>query len=326
MDKQPLFNDVQDAADRLNGVAIRTPVLEHPALNEAVGGVILLKPETLQRTGSFKFRGAYNRLSRLNSAERAKGVVAWSSGNHAQGIAAAAKFVGTQATIVMPQDAPKTKIDRTIALGATIHFYDRYTEDREKIATNMARKTEAVLVPSYDDAHIIAGQGTAAMELFEDQSGTISSIGTIDQLLIPCGGGGLTAGSVLARDGLSPSTNIFSIEPEFYDDHVKSYQSGKRETADITQESICDALLSPSPGELTFKINRTGVKAGLVVTEKEVLNAVRFAFEELKLIVEPGGAVGLAAALSSKVDVSGKTTALILSGGNIALKTLQSLL
>lgn len=228
----PTKESVLDAARQLSGFAVRTPTLEFPVLNERVGARVLLKPEIFQITGSFKFRGAYNCLSRLSQDRRAKGVVAFSSGNHAQGIAAAAKLLGIPATIVMPQDAPPIKIERTAALGAEIIFYDRYTESREAIAVKLADEREATLVPSYDDAHIIAGQGTAALELFEDADRASVEISS---LLIPCGGGGLTAGSALARDLKSPRTELFTVEPEGYDDHARSFVSGERETADTGQ-------------------------------------------------------------------------------------------
>lgn len=310
----PTKKDVLDAATQLSGIATRTPTLEFPVLNDRVGCRVLLKPEIFQVTGSFKFRGAWNRLSRLTDPQKTRGVVAFSSGNHAQGIAAAAKLLEITATIVMPQDAPAIKVERTRALGAEIVFYDRYSEDREAIAANLADQTGAILIPSYDDAHIIAGQGTAALELFEDaaQSGT-----RIDALLVPCGGGGLTAGCVLAREAISPGTDIFTVEPEGYDDHARSFVSGARETADISRKSTCDALLAPTPGEMTFAINRTRVKAGLVVSEKDVIEAMRYAFTELKLVVEPGGCVALAALLGGKMDLPGGTYGAILSGGNI---------
>lgn len=319
----PTKEDVIAAARQLSGVAMRTPVLEFPVLNERIGTRVLLKPEIFQITGSFKFRGAWNRLSRLTDEEKAKGVVAFSSGNHAQGIAAAAGRLNISATIVMPRDAPAIKIERTEALGAEIIFYDRYTEDREKIAQTLAREEGAALVPSYDDPHIIAGQGTAALELFEDAG----RMGTrIDRLLVPCGGGGLTAGCVLAREALSPGTDVFTVEPEGYDDHARSFASGARETADISRNSACDALLAPAPGKITFAINKVGVTAGLVVSEEDVLKAMKFAFSELKLVIEPGGCVALAALLCGKIDPSGGTTGAILSGGNVEISTFARIL
>lgn len=324
----PTGKDVLDAAARLSGVAVRTPTLEFPVLNERAGTRVLLKPEMFQITGTFKFRGAYNRLSRLSETEKPAGVVAFSSGNHAQGVAAAARILDVPALIVMPKDAPEIKIERTAALGAQIVFFDRYTEDREVIAARLAAESGAIVVPSYDDPHIIAGQGTAALELFEDAAARGI---TITSLLIPCGGGGLTAGSVLARDAISRETSIFTVEPEGYDDHARSFLSGKREIADVTQKSICDALLSPTPGRLTFAINQpgatkqTGVRSGLVVSEHEILDAMEFAFKELKLIVEPGGSAALAALLSGKIATEAEdSVAIVLSGGNVDIATLNS--
>lgn len=320
--KPPTSDDVIEAAARLSGVAVRTPTLEFPVLNERVGTRVLLKPEIFQITGTFKFRGAYNRLSRLTAQEKPRGVVAFSSGNHAQGVAAAARLLEIPATIVMPQDAPSIKIERTKALGAKVVFFDRYTQDREAIAADLAEQIGAVVVPSYDDSDIIAGQGTAALELFEDAATKDISISS---LLIPCGGGGLTAGSVLAREISSPQTSIFTVEPEGYDDHARSFASGKRETADVSQKSICDALLSPMPGELTFAINAAGVESGLVVSEHEVLNAMKFAFQELKLVLEPGGCVALAALLNGKIATKSQApVAIVLSGGNVDVAVFNS--
>lgn len=319
----PTEDDVIDAARQISGVAVKTPTLEFPVLNERIGARILLKPEIFQITGSFKFRGAWNCLSRLSETQRAKGVVAFSSGNHAQGIAAAAKRLGIPATIVMPQDAPQIKINRTQSLGAKIIFYDRYTESREEISKTFADKHGAVLIPSYDDPHIIAGQGTAALELFEDAARAGIEVGT---LLVPCGGGGLAAGSALARDAKSPQTGLFTVEPEGYDDHARSFASGTRETADTTRTSLCDALLAPMPGKMTFAINQPRVKAGLVVSEEDVLAAMRFAFTELKLVVEPGGCVALAALLAQKLAVRGGVAAVILSGGNVESSTFRDAL
>lgn len=306
----PSPEDVKDAATRIHGIACHTPLLENDVLNEKLGARIFLKPEVLQRTGSFKFRGAYNRLSRLEAKDRKAGVVAWSSGNHAQGVAAAARLLDMPVLIVMPKDAPKLKLERTRALGAEVHLYDRYTEDREIIGRALAEERGAALVPSYDDPHIIAGQGTAAAEIFTDLPVAV------EQILVPCGGGGLTAGTVLARDLLAPQTDVLTVEPENFDDHARSFLSGQRERIDPAARNICDALLTPQPGKMTFEINRRGVREGCVVSETEVAAAVRFAFEHLKLVVEPGGAVGLAALLAGQASY-GRNTALILSGGNV---------
>ena len=308
------FTDVEAAAKRIEGAAVRTPVIESPVLNEEVGARVLIKPECFQRTGSFKFRGAYNRLRQLSERERAAGVVAWSSGNHAQGIAAAAKMLGVRAAIVMPDDAPAVKTANTRAYGAEIIAYDRYTQSREDIGSRLAEERGATLVPSYDDQHIIAGQGTCGLE-FARQCSALDVC--LDQLLVCCGGGGLIAGSSVAFNELSPHTEIYSVEPAGFDDHVRSLESGKREKNDPDARSICDALLAPDPGALTFPINRAFLTGGLCVTDDEVRAAMRYAFSTLKLVAEPGGAVALAAVLSRKLPVTGKTIGVVISGGNV---------
>ena len=279
-------------------------------MNARLHGRVLLKPETLQRAGAFKFRGAYNRISRLSEDEKKRGVVAFSSGNHAQGVALAAQIVGCPALIVMPQDAPKVKVEATRAYGAEIRFFDRYTEDREAIAAQIAAQRGCVVVPSYDDVHIIAGQGTLGVEL-------IRQAPKLDQLLCPIGGGGLISGTSLAVKHLSRPTKIFGIEPADFDDTRRSLAAGERLSNDPSARSICDALQSPTPGVLTFPIMRRTLEGVLAVTDAEVERAMAFAFSVLKLVVEPGGAVGLAAALSGKVDLKDRTTAIILSGGNV---------
>lgn len=309
------FADVEAAAARLAGQAVRTPLLENAALNERCGRRVLIKPEPLQVSGSFKFRGAYNRLCQLDDAARRRGVIAWSSGNHAQGVAAAAKRLGIAATIVMPEDAPRLKLENTRALGAQVITYDRYQGDRELIARELAERTGATVVPSYDDPHIIAGQGTVGLELCRD-AGAAGT--TLDAMLVCCGGGGLLAGCVLAQEALSPTTRTFSVEPEAYDDHARSFASGRRERADTSRPSLCDALLAPSPGALTFPINLPRVAGGLVVNEAEVRAAMRFAFRVLKLVVEPGGAVALAALLAGRVPAQGDgAVGVVISGGNV---------
>jgi threonine dehydratase len=310
----PEFRDVQEAATRLAAVTRRTPLLRNPFLDEVSGRRVALKPEMLQVSGSFKFRGAYNRISRLSDAERAAGVIAWSSGNHAQGVAAAAKICGVRARIVMPEDAPAIKRDNTQRLGAEIISFDRYSQSREEIAYALAERDGGTIVPSYDDPWIIAGQGTAGLELFQDLASEGESI---DALYICCGGGGLTAGIALAASELSPATHLFTVEPEGYDDHARSFESGRRETADTSVRSLCDALLSQTPGELTFAVNQPRVKGGVVVTEEDVREAMRYAFRVLKLVVEPGGAVALAALLAGKVDPAYERVGIVMSGGNV---------
>lgn len=318
----PVYEDVLHAADRIRTHAVRTPVLRSARLDAAAGVVAHVKAEVLQVGGSFKFRGAMNRLLQLSPAQQQAGVVAWSSGNHAQGVAAAAQRLGVKATIVMPADAPKLKIANTRDFGAEIVLYDRRTQSREQISFEIAARTGAVVVPSFDDPDIIAGQGSLGIELL-DQVATAG--GRLDALLVCCGGGGLTAGCALALEGASPGTKVYCVEPEGYDDHARSLASGQREKADTTRESLCDALLAPMPGELTFAINQPRLAGGLVVSEAEVKAAMRFAFEVLKLTVEPGGAVALAAALAGKIPgrAQGATrgeplqVGIVLSGGNV---------
>jgi threonine dehydratase len=310
----PTYADVEDAAARLAGVALHTPLLRNPALDAHSGRSVFLKPEMLQRAGSFKFRGAYNRLACLSDSERRAGVVAFSSGNHAQGVAAAAALLGIRARIVMPADAPRIKLENTRALGGEVITYDRYTESREALARELAEREGAVLVPSYDDPHIIAGQGTLGRELLQDVQADGEGL---DALLICCGGGGLTAGCGLAARALSPATALYCVEPAGYDDHARSLRTGQRELADTSLPSICDALLSPQPGELTFALNRGFLEGGLVVTDDEVRDAMRFAFRTLKLVVEPGGAVALAALLSGRVPAHHRRVGVVMSGGNV---------
>ena len=306
--------DIEAAARRLAGIAIETPLLQSSQLDELTGGTVLLKPECLQRVGSFKIRGAYNLLSRLSPEQARNGVVAWSSGNHAQGVAAAGTMLGIHTTIVMPEDAPAAKLQNTRRLGGNVITYDRYTGDREAIARDIAAERGAELVPSYDHADIIAGQGTVGLEIAEQ---SIALGMPADQVLIPCGGGGLSSGSAVALKARLPDVVVNTVEPEHYDDTALSLQSGERVSVPTSQYSVCDALLTASPGKLTFDILRELAVTGLVVSEEEVRSAMRFAFRELKLVVEPGGAVALAAVLAGKIDCKGKTTAVVLSGGNV---------
>lgn len=306
--------DIEAAAKRLSGVRVRTPLLQNHELDEAAGGRVLLKPECLQVTGSFKIRGAYNRLSQLPAGAAARGVVAWSSGNHAQGVAAAAAMLDMHAAIVMPEDAPKAKLENTRRLGGEVITYDRYSGDREAIARALAEVRGAALVPSYDHEHVIAGQGTVGLEIAEE---ALARQLPPDQVLIPCGGGGLSGGSSVALKALLPGVDIFPVEPAEFDDTARSFASGYREPVDASARSICDALQSPLPGELTFPLLQRHATGVLTVTDAEVREAIRFAFKNLKLVVEPGGAVGLAAVLAGKLDTRDKTTAVVLSGGNI---------
>ena len=313
-DPLPTAADVDAAAQRLAGVALRTPLVTSPVLDAVTQGRVFLKAEILQRTGSFKFRGAYNKLSSIPQHDRARGVVAFSSGNHAQGVAAAAKLLGMPAVIVMPSDAPRPKRERTAALGAEVVLYDRVRENRQTIAQEIAQKRGAALVPPYDDPLVIAGQGTAGREIIED----LAALGLApDAVVVTASGGGLTAGIALAVKARVPEARVYTAEPEGFDDHARSFRSGAREKNAALTGTICDALMAQTPGELTFAINRTLVTEGAAVSDEEVGAAVAFAFRELKLVVEPGGAVALAALLSGKIDVKGKIAVAVLSGGNV---------
>ena len=310
----PTMADIDTAARRLAGVALRTPLISSPVLDATTGARVFLKAETLQRTGSFKFRGAYNKLSSLPAERRAGGVVAFSSGNRAQGVAAAAKLLDMAATIVMPSDAPKPKRDRTAALGAKVVLYDRDKEDREAIAREIAEKRGATLVPPYDDPMIIAGQGTAGREIMED----LDAAGVKpDVVVIGASGGGLAAGISLAIKARAPDAKIYTAEPEGFDDTARSFRSGKHEHNARMSGTICDALMSNTPGQITFAINRRLIGEGITASDQEVARAVAFAFRELKLVVEPGGAIGLAALLAGRPDVKGKVVVAVLSGGNV---------
>ena len=303
------------AAKRLAGHAVVTPLLTNAKLDQRVGASVVIKPETLQIGGAFKFRGAYNRLSQLTEKERAHGVVAWSSGNHAQGVAAAAQRLGMHAAIVMPSDAPRIKVENTRGFGAEIIHYDRHTQDREQLGRDIARERNAVVVPPYDDPHIIAGQGTTALEMAIQVRTLLNR--DLDILMTPCGGGGLIAGCSLALSAMSPKTQIYSVEPAGFDDTARSLRSGQRESNDPNARTICDSLMPARPGEITFSINRERLAGGLAVTDDEVLDAMAFAWRELKLVVEPGGAVALAALLRGKLDYRDKTVGIVLSGGNV---------
>jgi threonine dehydratase len=319
----PGLAEVEAAAGRLAGVAWRTPLLAGTPLDDALGGSLLVKVEALQRTGSFKIRGAYNRLVQLGADERLAGVVAFSSGNHAQGVASAAKMLGIPATIVMPSNAPAIKLANTRALGAEVVLYDRFSEDREQIARKIVAERGATLVPAYDDPHVVAGQGTVGLELMQQAA----ELGvTPDQVLVPTSGGGLTAGTAIAVRALAPATVVFGIEPEAFDDTRRSLNAGTLLRNAPEARSICDALQSSPPGRLTFAINRELLAGILTVTDAEVETAMARAFRDLKLVVEPGGAVALAAALAGKIPLAGRVTAIVLSGGNVDAATFIAVL
>ena len=310
----PTAADVDAAAQKLASVAIRTPLVNSPVLDARLGARVFLKAETLQRTGSFKFRGAYNKISSIPQNKKANGVVAYSSGNHAQGVAHAAALCNMPAVIVMPSDAPQAKRERTAALGAEVVLYDRDTEDRAAIARGIAQQRGAVLVPPFDDPYVIAGQGTAGREICED----LDKLGLKpDVVVVGASGGGLIAGIALAIKARVPGAKFYSAEPEGFDDTMRSFQSGKREVNPRMSGTICDALMTSTPGVLTWEINRKLVGEGVSASDAEVGRAVAFAFRELKLVVEPGGAIGLAALLAGKLDIKGKVVVAVLSGGNV---------
>jgi threonine dehydratase len=306
--------DIDAAARVLAPFAVRTPLLSSPALDERVGTRVFLKPEMLQRTGSFKFRGAFNKMSSIPESARGGGVVAFSSGNHAQGVAAAARILNMPATIVMPADAPLSKRERTKAYGAEVVLYDRDHEDREAIARDIAGSRGATLVRPYDDPFVIAGQGTVGREICEDMA--ILGIAP-DIVVAPASGGGLVAGVATAVKARYPQAMLMSAEPEAFDDHARSLRAGKREPHASKGRTICDALMASIPGELTFAINSRLLSKGITASDAEVGVAVGFAFRELKLVVEPGGAVGLAALLAGQLEARGKTVVIVLSGGNV---------
>ncbi|NQW10579.1 MAG: threonine/serine dehydratase [Alphaproteobacteria bacterium] len=310
----PTVADIRAAAARIAGVAVRTPLLEAPLLNDRIGARLLLKPECLQRTGSFKFRGAYNRISMIPAGDRGRGVVAYSSGNHAQGVAAAARMLNTPATIIMPSDAPAIKRANTEAWGATVVPYDRYSENREAIGAALAERTGATIVRPYDDPGIIAGQGTIGLEIAAQAAELDASL---DAVLVCCGGGGLVSGTALALSDTAPGVPVWCVEPEGFDDTRRSLDSGTRQSNAADAHSICDALLAPTPGEITFPLNKRLLAGGLAVSDDEALAAMATAFEAFKVVLEPGGAVALAAALSGKLPIAGKTIAVVGSGGNV---------
>ncbi len=312
------FTDIAQAARRIEGHAVKTPLVESALLNRAVGGRLLVKAEMLQRTGSFKFRGAFNRLSQIDDGLRPGGVVAYSSGNHAQAVASAAALLAMPAVIVMPADAPAIKIENTRAHGAEIVFYDRLADIREEIGQRLAAERGATLVPPYDDVGIIAGQGTVGLEIAE-QAAAIDAC--LDAVLVPCGGGGLSAGVSIAIGERCPDAAVIAVEPEGFDDTGRSLAAGKRVCIEPGGRSFCDALLAPIPGEITFAINAHRLKGAVCVNDAQVAQAMAEAARSLKLVAEPGGAVALAAALSGMFDCRDKTVAVVCSGGNVDPET-----
>ncbi|TDC08418.1 pyridoxal-phosphate dependent enzyme [Nonomuraea longispora] len=311
------LDDVRDAAARLDGVVHRTPVLRSRTLDELVGAEVLLKCENFQRVGAFKFRGAYNAVSRLPRGQLAKGVAAYSSGNHAQAVALAARVLGTNAVILMPEDAPRSKLEATAGYGAEVVTYDRYTGDRAALTEELAAERGLALIPPYDHPHVIAGQGTAALELLQEA-------GRLDLLLAPVGGGGLIAGCATAVKGLDPAMRVVGVEPEAGDDTRRSLEAGRRVVIDVPR-TIADGQAVATPGELTFAINQRLVEAVALVTDDEIREAMRFAFERLKIVVEPSGAAGLAALLAGRVERLPGRVGVVVSGGNVSARRFAEL-
>ncbi|GAB3938735.1 pyridoxal-phosphate dependent enzyme [Kribbella albertanoniae] len=312
------LTDIQAAASRIAGVAHRTPVLTSRTLDERVGAQVFLKAENFQRIGAFKFRGAFNAISRLSPDELARGVVAYSSGNHAQAVALAAQLAGTKATNLMPADAPPTKVAATKGYGAEVVHYDRYTQDRAALAMELVADRGMTLIPPYDHYDVMAGQGTVALELIEE-------VGQLGALLVPVGGGGLMAGCATAATALSPGIRMIGVEPAAGDDHARSLAAGERVTIDVPR-TIADGQAISTPGELTFPINRRLVEAFELVTDEEILAAMTFAFERLKIVLEPSGASALAALLAGRIEGLPERVGVVLSGGNIGLDRFRDLL
>ncbi|ONI67238.1 pyridoxal-5'-phosphate-dependent protein [Kribbella sp. ALI-6-A] len=312
------LDDVLAAADRIEGAAHRTPVLTSRTLNERVGAEVFLKAENFQRIGAFKFRGACNAVSRLTAAERARGVAAYSSGNHAQAVALAAALAGTRAVILMPADAPPTKVAATEGYGAEVVRYDRYTEDRAALAAKLSQDRGLTLIPPYDHYDVMAGQGTVALEL-------IREVGPLGALLVPVGGGGLMAGCATAATALSPGIRMIGVEPAAGDDHARSLAAGHRVEIEVPR-TIADGQAISSPGELTFAVNQRLVEAFSLVSDDEIRAAMAFAFERLKIVLEPSGASALAALLAGRVEDLPDRVGVVLSGGNVGLQRFQELL
>ena len=312
------FDDVTAAAECLHGIANPTPVLTSRTLDTLTGAHVFAKAECFQRGGAFKFRGAYNRVARMTPEEHERGVVAFSSGNHAQAVAIAAALLGTKAVIVMPADAPATKLDATRGYGAEVVTFDRYTEDRAAIASALASERGLTLVRPYDDPLVMAGQGTTALELFDHFAG-------LDHLVVPVGGGGLIAGCATVAKTIAPGIHVTGVEPAAADDTRRSFAAGERVT--IPQpETVADGLMVDAPGELTFEVNRRLVDEVVVVSEVQIVDAMAFAFDRMKVVVEPSGAVGLAALLSGAVDVKGTRVGVIVSGGNVGVDRFAELM
>jgi threo-3-hydroxy-L-aspartate ammonia-lyase len=305
------FDDIQAAARRIAGAATVTPVLTSRSLDERLGARVFLKCESFQRAGAFKFRGAYNAISRLSEADRGRGILAYSSGNHAQAVALASRLLGAEATVVMPDDAPVAKRKATEGYGARVVAYDPAREDREEVARRLQKEGNPVLIPPFDHPDVVAGQGTSALELFDE-------VGALDTLLVPCGGGGLLSGSAIVARRLHPGCRIVGVEPEAADDATRSFRTGTLHTV-RNPRTIADGARTPSLGAITFPLVRQHVDDMVTVSDEDILRAMRFLWERMKLVVEPTGALGLAAAWRGAVDVAGKRVGMIVSGGNVDL-------
>jgi threonine dehydratase len=312
------LEDVQAAAERLRGVANRTPVLTSRTLDGVVGAAVHVKAECFQRGGAFKFRGAFNKIASLPDEIRAHGVLAYSSGNHAQAVAIAARLLGTSATILMPEDAPPAKLDATRGYGAEIVMYDRWAESREEIGARIAAESGAALVKPYDDPLVMAGQGTTALELLEEVAG-------LELLVVPVGGGGLIAGCATAAKALQPAIRVVGVEPEAGDDTRRSLAAAKRVRIDVPR-TIADGLQTAEPGELTFEVNQQRVDEIVTVSDAEILDAMAFLFDRLKIVTEPSGAIAVAALLADRIDAKGARVGAIVSGGNVGVARFAELL
>ncbi len=312
MSRFPVSLDaIRAASNAIDGVVIRTPVLENPDVNALLGGRVLLKAENLQRTGAFKIRGAYHRMLGLTDAERARGAVTYSSGNHALGLARAAQLTGSSAVIVMPSDAPAAKVVAVRDMGAEIVTYDRDTQDSADVVARIKHETGRIEVPPSAHPQVLAGAGSAALELLEDATGVI------DTVLVPCGGGGLTAATAVLMAEAAPDTQVWAAEPALFDDTRRSLDAGQRVANPKGRRTICDAIMTPIPGEMTFSINRDLLAGGVTATDAEVRAAMRFAFDHFRIVAEPGAVVGLAAILNGQVPIAGRTVATFITGGNI---------
>ncbi|MCK0103831.1 threonine/serine dehydratase [Pseudohalocynthiibacter aestuariivivens] len=307
----PTLDEVRTAAGTLAAAITLTPLLQSPEVNARLKGRLLIKNEAMQRTGAFKFRGAYNRISQMSPTQKARGVITYSSGNHAQGVALAAKLLGTTALIVMPSDVPQAKMDHTRALGAEVVTFEREKDSSDDVVARLRGHTGRIIVPPSEDRRILAGGGTVPLEILQ-QAETPP-----DVVLVPCGGGGLSAVTALVMKAMSPETQVFGVEPALFDDTRRSLALGRRVENPVGRKTICDAIMTPTPNSLTFSINKELLAGVLTVTDDEVRDAMLFAFQNFKIVAEPGGAVGLAAVLSGKIGITGKTIAVVITGGNV---------